>query len=292
MLSNEDGYRLWLRYQKINDDIRLSQYRKLIGEVTILENGDTYNVIKDELDLALPVILDKQVPVRSTEISGNALVAGTVDNLKKINLDIPPADCLEMGYEGFLIRHYEDGENSRIILSANTAKSVITGIFHFLRFLQTHQDIQNINILSSPRIRHRLLCHWDNIDGSIERGYAGRSLWKWDELPDKNDPRYRDYARACASIGINGAILNNVNSQAEILSTEYLVKAAVLADVLRFYGIRIYLSPPFNAPKQLGRLKTSEPRDLDVIRWWREKVDEIYSLIPDFGGFQDRKSVV
>ena len=213
MLSNEDGYRLWLRYQKINDDIRLSQYRKLIGEVTILENGDTYNVIKDELDLALPVILDKQVPMVRTEIKGNTLLAGTVENLKKINLAIPWSDSLEMGDEGFLIRRYEEGEHSRTILTANTSTGVVTGMFHFLRLLQTHQDIQNINILSSPRIRHRLLCHWDNIDGSLERGYAGRSLWKWDELPDKIDPRYRDYARACASIGINGAILNNVNSQ-------------------------------------------------------------------------------
>ena len=286
MPVNEDGYRLWLRYQFTSDDIRLSQYLEMIEGVTILETGASYDIIKDELDIALPVILDKQIQTGSTIVPGNILVAGTVENLKKINLDIPRADCLDMGDEGFLIRHDKEGEHSRIILSANTAKSVITGMFHFLRLLQTHQDIQHIDFLSSPRITRRLLCHWDNIDGSIERGYAGRSLWQWNELPDKIDPRYRDYARACASIGINGVILNNVNSQAEILSSEYLVETAALADVFRPYGIRIYLSPPFNAPVQLGDLKTGDPGNKDVKHWWKGKVDEIYRLIPDFGGFQ------
>ncbi|MBN2074917.1 MAG: hypothetical protein JW762_05140 [Dehalococcoidales bacterium] len=286
MSINEDGYRLWFRYQKIGDDIRLSQYREMIEGVTILENGVTYDIIKDELDIALPVILDKQIRIGRTLLPGKILVAGTVENLKKTHLDISRADCLDMGDEGFLIRHDKGDEHARIILSANTAKSVITGMFYFLRLLQTHQDIQLIHILSLPRIRHRLLCHWDNIDGSIERGYAGWSLWKWDELPDTINSRYRDYARACASIGINGSILNNVNSQAEFLSTEYLVKIAALADIFRPYGIRVFLSPPFNAPAQLGGLKTADPRNTDVIRWWREKVDEIYGLIPDFGGFQ------
>ena len=288
MLINEDGYRLWLRYQKINDDIRLLQYRKMIDGVTILENEQTFDIIKYELDLALPVILDKQVGIGRTGVTGRGLVVGTIDNLRKLNLDIPELDSREMGNEGFLIRQY-DGD-SNILITANSNTALITGMFHFLRRLQTHHDIQNIDILNTPRIHRRLLCHWDNIDGSIERGYAGRSLWKWNELPNKIDPRYRDYARACASIGINGVILNNVNSQPEILSTEYLLKIVALADIFRSYGIRIYLSPPFNAPAQLGSLRTSDPRKPDVKRWWKEKMDEIYSLIPDFGGFQVKAS--
>ncbi len=286
MLINEDGYRLWLQYRKIDNDDRISQYRKAINGVMILEGGDTYDIIKHELDLALPVILDKQLLIDRTEMSGNVLIAGTTQNLEKINLSIPRTDCLEMGSEGFLIRRYENEENSRIVITANSRTALIPGIFHFLRLLQTHRDIQNIKILSSPRIRHRLLSHWDNIDGSIERGYAGRSLWKWDELPDQIDSRYHDYARACASIGLNGAVLNNVNSQAEILTTEYLEKIAVLADIFRHYGIKVLLSPPFNAPVQLNELNTADPRNPEVISWWKGKVDEIYSLIPDFGGFQ------
>lgn len=290
MLINEDGYRLWLRYQKIDDDEKLSQYRKMIDGVTILESGETYDIIKDELDLGLPVILDKQIRIGQTELSGCTLIAGTVESMKKINLEIPKADCFDMGNEGFLIRRYDDKDTSKILITANLNTPLVTGIFHFLRLLQTNQDIQNIDIISAPRISRRILCHWDNIDGSIERGYAGRSLWKWGELPETIDPRYYDYARACASIGINGVNINNINSQPEILSSEYLEKIAVLANIFRSYGIRIYLSPPFNAPMQTGGLETSDPRNPDVIRWWRVKVDEIYSFIPDFGGFQVKAS--
>jgi alpha-glucuronidase len=131
-----------------------------------------------------------------------------------------------------------------------------------------------------------VLAHWDNIDRSIERGYAGPSLWNWDDLPKSIATRYHDYARACASIGINGAVLNNVGAQAESLTAEYLVKTAALADVFRPYGIRVYLSPVFSAPAQLDGLATSDPRDPAVTEWWKSKVDEIYRLIPDFGGFQ------
>ncbi len=172
------------------------------------------------------------------------------------------------------------------LITANSAPAVLTGAFHFLRLLQTHQDIRGLDLLSRPRIRRRILAHWDNLDGSIERGYAGRSLWKWDELPAKLDPRYHDYARACASVGINGACLNNVNASAKSLTSGYLEKAAALADLFRPYGVRVYLSPVFSAPMALGGLTTSDPRDPAVAAWWRRKADEIYRLIPDFGGFQ------
>jgi len=286
MNDYEDGYRLWLRYPKVDDSTRLAQYRSAIDSVSILVEGITYKVIKYELELALPALLDKKISIGYANKPGNTVVAGTVNNLKKIYIDIPQVDCYKMGEEGFLIRNISTGENNRIVITANSDTGVITGIFHFLRLLQTYQDVCQIDTLSCPRIHRRLLSHWDNIDGSIERGYAGRSLWKWTELPDKINRRYRDYARACASIGINGTILNNVNSQAESLSTEYLVKTAALADILRPYGIRVYLSATFSVPIQLGGLATGDPRVPEVAQWWKKKVDEIYNLIPDFGGFQ------
>ncbi len=286
MYKNEDGYRLWLRYCIVNDDARLEQYRQTIDSITILGKGPAYEVIRYELDLALPAMLDKKIPVRRTKPSHNGLILGTVEDLTKIDLVVPGADCLAMGEDGFLIRHVKADENEWIIVTANSNTGLITGVFHFLRLLQTYRDIRRIDILSYPRIHRRILCHWDNIDGSVERGYAGASLWKWAELPQKIDPRYRDYARTCASIGINGSVLNNANSQVESLSTDYLVKTAALADVLRPYGIRIYLSVLFDAPVKLGGLSTSDPREPEVARWWKEKVDEIYGLIPDFGGFQ------
>ena len=127
--------------------------------------------------------------------------------------------------------------------------------------------------------------HWDNPNGTIERGYAGRSLWQWDELPGKLSPRYADYARACASIGINGAVINNVNADPRMLAPEWLRKVAALADVWRPYGVRMYLSANFAAPVRLGGLATADPLDKNVADWWKAKADEIYALIPDFGGF-------
>jgi alpha-glucuronidase len=134
-------------------------------------------------------------------------------------------------------------------------------------------------------LRLRVLDHWDNLDRTVERGYAGQSIWDWWRLPDVRDPRYVDYARANASVGVNGAVLNNVNAQVESLSEPYLEKAAAVADVLRPYGIKVYLSIRFAAPKETGALSTADPLDPAVRAWWKAKADEIYRVIPDFGGF-------
>ena len=150
--------------------------------------------------------------------------------------------------------------------------------------MQTHQPL-TFPIFSAPKIKHRILNHWDNLDGTIERGYAGHSLWDWHKLPDYLSPRYTDYARACASVGINGTVLTNVNANALILTRQYLVKVAALANVFRPYGIRVYLTARFSAPIEIGGLSTADPLDPAVIAWWNAKADEIYDLIPDFGGF-------
>jgi alpha-glucuronidase len=142
-----------------------------------------------------------------------------------------------------------------------------------------------LDITERPRLQQRILNHWDNLDSSIERGYAGKSLWKWEELPETPDPRYRDYARLCASIGLNGAVLNNANASSTSLTTEYLHKTAALAEVFRPYGIRVFLTAKFSAPMTLGGLETADPLDAAVRHWWKNKADEVYGIMPDFGGF-------
>ncbi len=137
---------------------------------------------------------------------------------------------------------------------------------------------------SDPCVPLRLLNHWDNLDGTIERGYAGRSLWEWDVLPDSVNGRYATYARANASIGINGTVLNNVNASPQILSSEYIRKVKAIADVFRPYNIKVYLSVNFASPMALDGLPTADPADKAVVRWWQDKMKEIYRLIPDFGG--------
>lgn len=288
--AGEDGYELWLRYRPVADTERMARYRDAIGSAAVLGAGPTAGIIRAELARALPVLLDRNTAVMEQVPAGGGLVAGTVAALAAAGIAISPAGGHGMGEEGFLIRAQETGGGRRLIVAGNSDVAVLRGTFQLLRLMQTQQGITALDITSCPRIRHRLLAHWDNLDGSVERGYAGRSLWNWDELPDTVDPRYHDYARACASIGINGTILNNVNASAAILTPAYLEKAAALAGLFRPYGLRVYLSPLLSAPVLLDGLSTSDPRDPAVSAWWRRKVDEIYRLIPDFGGFQVKAS--
>ena len=131
----------------------------------------------------------------------------------------------------------------------------------------------------------RILNHWDNLNGTVERGYAGRSIWKWDELPAKLSPRYEAYARANASVGINATVLNNVNATPDILTAIYIQKIKALAEVFRPFKIKVFISINFASPKQLGHLPDADPLRPEVQKWWKEKVKEIYRAIPDFGGF-------
>src|SRR5207302_2173138 len=172
-----------------------------------------------------------------------------------------------------------------IVVAANRDVGVLYAAFHLLRLLQTERSLAGLDVVSAPRLRLRLLDHWDNLDGTVERGYAGASLWEWSRLPDSINPRYRDYARANASVGINGVVLTNVNANALILTPGYLAKVAALAGVLRPYGVRVYLTARFSAPIEIGGLPTADPIDPGVRAWWAAKADEIYRAIPDFGGF-------
>lgn len=147
-------------------------------------------------------------------------------------------------------------------------------------------------LINAEKFELRLLNHWDNPDGTIERGYAGRSIWKWEEIPagKKQMPatlksRYEEYGRINQAYGINGTVLNNVNAKPMMLSRPMLQKTAKIADILRPYGIKVYLSINFASPKALGELDTADPLDTRVQAWWKKKAGEIYKLIPDFGGF-------
>lgn len=186
-----------------------------------------------------------------------------------------------LGDEGYTIR----SAGNDIILESSAEKGLLYAAYHLLRLQAEGNDCKNLNISESPLNEYRILNHWDNIDGTVERGYAGKSLWKWEELPTVISPAYEKYARANASVGINGTVLNNVNASIEILSDKYLAKVKALSDIFRPYGIKVYLSVNFASPMKLGGLDTADPMDEKVAEWWKRKVHEIYSLIPDFGGF-------
>ena len=183
--------------------------------------------------------------------------------------------------EGFRIRH----EDNKITLTSPTETGLLYAAYHLLRMQETGQNVVEAQTTENPAYNLRILNHWDNMDRTVERGYAGQSLWNWEELPNTLSDRYKEYARANASIGINGTVLNNVNASPQILSTEYLQKVKALADIFRPYGLRVYLSVNFASPMALDSLSTADPLDKKVIRWWKNKVKEIYRIIPDFGGF-------
>lgn len=241
----EDGSRLWLRQTPVNQ-----------ASVCCLVTSPTLAVAREELA---------------------ALWQGG-----KVDLQLCADEThRRLGKEGYTIRTSE----GKTVLEAATEQGLLYATYHLLRLQAEGADCTRLDIREKPAFDIRVLNHWDNLDGTVERGYAGRSLWKWEELTDSVPARYREYARANASVGINGTVLNNVNASAEILSAGYLQKVRKLADVFRPYGIRVYLSVNFASPMKLGGLSTADPLNEEVARWWKEKVQEIYGLIPDFGGF-------
>lgn len=290
-LYADDGYDLWLKYNKVTDAQKLAQYQAAITSVVIQGDSPICKVMKDELQKALSGLLGKEISFGNSVEKAGTLVIGTPeksDIIAKLSL----ADSLkELGDEGFIIKNIKVDGKDCIVISANKDIGLLYGTFDFLRLMQTGKSLSNLNISSKPKIQRRVLDHWDNRNGSIERGYAGKSLWKWDELPDTVDSRYTDYARANASLGINGTVLNNVNSDAVFFTTDFLKKIAKLADVFRPYGIKVYLSIRYTLPSQMktengiGPLSTADPLDPTVQEWWKDKAKEIYKYIPDFGGF-------
>lgn len=172
-------------------------------------------------------------------------------------------------------------------IEANTDLGILYGVYDLLRRQQTGEPITEQ--VENPSYEQRILDHWDNLDGTIERGYAGRSIfWHGKDslaVTEKDKKLWQEYARADASIGINGAVLDNVNASPLVLTTKYLKRVQAIAKVLRPYGIKTYLSVNFASPSVIGGLKTSDPLDPQVKEWWKNKAKEIYKLIPDFGGF-------
>ncbi|RBC37909.1 alpha-glucuronidase, partial [Xanthomonas oryzae pv. oryzae] len=275
----EDGYDLWLRYQPLAN---AAQLRDNASELVIIGDSPTLHAARDELARGLQGLLGNTPPHVDAVTRDGAIVLGAASAPQITALKL---DTRQLGREGYLIRS-ANGDGHRITLIVGGSDiGVLYGTFYLLRLLQTGKSLAALDVRASPRLQLRMLNHWDNLDGLVERGYAGASLWNWQTLPGYLDPRYTDYARANASLGINGTVLNNVNAKAWSLTPHYLDKAAALATVFRPYGVGVFLSARFSAPIEIGGLKTSDPLDPQVQRWWRDTADAIYARIPDFGGF-------
>lgn len=269
----EDGHQLWLRFDKSAEDAHL--FNGLVGDNNILA--------VNEFQEAWKLLTGSNLPATKI-LTDKVLVIGTSKNrtIKSFGFE---KTLKSLGYEGYILKSVKKKNKTYTVVAGNSDAGLLYGVYHLLRLIQTNQFDVNLSIIEKPAYNHRLLNHWDNLDRTVERGYAGYSIWMWDELPAVVSPLYKEYARANASIGINGTVLNNVNASPEILSAEYLEKVKAIAAEIRPYNIKVYLSINFSSPKELGGLKDSDPMNPEVQKWWKEKAKEIYSIIPDFGGF-------
>ena len=278
---SQNPYDLWLQYDNIEEQHILETYKNQVSNIYFSSNSPTGTVIKEEIQKAFKGLLNIE-PKFDSKIPN--LIISTLDELDpSIKQKLP--EISNINDEGYLIQHIQEKKNSKIIISAKTEKGLLYGVFNFIKQMQLRNDLSEIAIYDSPKIQKRLLNHWDNLDRSVERGYAGFSIWDWYLLPELIKQEYIDYARANASIGINGTVLTNVNSNALVLSPRYIQKLKALADVFRPYGIQVYLTARFSAPIETGDLETADPLNAEVRQWWKNKADEIYAAIPDFGRF-------
>jgi alpha-glucuronidase len=281
----EDGSQLWLRYPTVNLPARLSEYQAGLTQIVTAGSSATLQAAQAELVKGLSGLTGVTIPVVSQPTAAGAVVIGTPTSSAIVSGLALGSSLTAVGSEGYLVQATIVSGKAAIVVAGNTDIGVLHGTFALLRQLQCHHPLAGLALSESPQIQRRILDHWDNLDGSIERGYAGSSLWQWSALPGTLSQRYTDYARANASLGINGVVLNNVNADSQILTSSYLTKVAALANVFRPYGITVYLSAQFGAPQQIGGLSTADPTNSSVKTFWVNLANTIYTMIPDFGGF-------
>jgi alpha-glucuronidase len=248
---------------------------------------ETSNIIKTAQDELMKGIssMCSFVPVITNDFTSRdtGLILGTERSEKIVNI-FGKERFDDLGLDGYIIKSI----GSKIIITGKSDIGVLYGVFHFLRILQIGSPLNDLDIVETPQNKIRMMNHWDNLDGTIERGYAGNSIFFKDNRISFDPPRVKDYARLLSSVGINFVSLNNVNvreNEMKLITREYLPNLAKIADIFRNYGIKVFLSVNFASPTYVGKLLTSDPLNESVKKWWSERVKEIYRYIPDFGGF-------
>ncbi|AHG02054.1 alpha-glucuronidase (plasmid) [Halostagnicola larsenii XH-48] len=293
----------WLRYERVTENDRLESYRRRCRHAYVAEKAPEHGAIRDELRRALPDLLGTEPHFwqHPPTTADGFLAIGTPEDMTMIADSVPADDIAELSSGGYLIRSVTWNGLDCLVVTATTDRGLVYGTFHLLRLLNVRESIGDLEVRQDPAYENRLLNQWDTpFHRSVERGYGGESIFDWERLPDLRT-RYEDYARLLASVGINGIVLNNVNTTKparasanaafdefegwQLLESRRLEDLTGLASVFRRYGIRPYLSVNFASPMLVGDLDTADPLDKDVQAWWRRKADEVYDLLPDFGGF-------
>nr|WP_238162594.1 alpha-glucuronidase family glycosyl hydrolase [Cohnella sp. AR92] len=289
-----DAYQAWLRYVRLKPELA-KEYSSWCGAAIVVasEGAPLLATARKELAAGIESMLGF-APQESEQSQGNEnsgqegfLLIGTLGE-KELQNVASESERSALGSEGYLLRTVEEPGRRFIAIAGNTDRGALYGAFHFLRLMQTGQPIRGLNVVERPAGSLRMINHWDNMDGSVERGYAGRSIFYLDGVFREDWGRIRDYARLMAAIGLNAVSINNVNvheTETRLIAPELLPTVAKAAGVFREYGVRLYLSINFASPMELGELGTADPLDPQVRRWWAERAADVYRHIPDFGGF-------
>lgn len=272
------AYDCWLSYRKIENKELLNEYSKSFSIISVHGESPVIKTAVRELSFGIEKMLG-----RAPDLTENG-ETGIVTGLCSLVEGLTNSDISGLENDGYIIK----SGDGRIIISGKTDRGVLYGVFSFLRLMQLETPVEKMNAANNPSNMYRMINHWDNMDGSIERGYAGKSIFYRDNSFISDKQRVKDYARLLASIGINGVVLNNVNvhcHETRFITEQYLPEVAKLADIFREYGINVFLSVNFASPVELGNLPTADPLDESVQKWWRDTAAGIYRHIPDFGGF-------
>ncbi|TCL54225.1 alpha-glucuronidase [Hydrogenispora ethanolica] len=286
-LIRDAGYRCWLRYEQIRDEKLLEEYRTWCASVVFRPGTPVLCSAKEELIGAIKSLLAVEVALSASPNRDKFIMVGKIGSHSVIDCETGGIEAERLGSQGFVVKTVKKPEYQFILIAAGSDQGILYGVFHFLRLLQMQREIGNLNIHEAPVNPLRMIDHWDNLDGTVERGYAGKSIfYEQNHLRDTGH-RIRDYARLLASLGINAVVINNVNVHREEtgLIRGRLSMVVKMAGIFRNYGMKVFLSINFAAPIELGDFATADPLDGEVKEWWRKQVQEIYRRIPDFGGF-------
>ncbi|KHF40531.1 alpha-glucuronidase [Halalkalibacter okhensis] len=276
-----EAYKGWLRYEKIEDQDWMNENGKWLS--AIVSSGTCTTVIESAIEELIKAFTNMtgQKPALSDSVQSSYSIV-----LSKIEEGDDASN--ELNDDGYIIQAKKTDNGSAVLLAGKTDIGILYASFHLLRLIQTRTNLETVNLRENPTNQLRMINQWDNMDGSIERGYAGESIFYENNQFTNNLERIKDYARLLSSVGINGISINNVNVHAvetKLITNDFLPHVAKVAEIFRGYGIKTFLSVNYASPIQLGDLETADPLDDNVRNWWKEKVKDVYSYIPDFGGF-------
>lgn len=287
-LRSNVSYHCWLQYRKIEEEAWIKQYQKYCHSIVVEEDSPIKTSALSELQKGLTSLLGYTPSVSTNPQQSSAIILATAEDVHLYEDVIHPVVFEQVNDDGYIIKAINDNSCNKLYLLGKQDKGVLYAAFHLLRKMQQQEEIQSVDIMENPRNQFRMINQWDNMNGTIERGYSGNSIFYADNQFIGDWDRIKDYARLLSSVGINAISINNVNVfkvETKLITEDFLPDVAKVADIFRAYGIKTFLSINYASPIELGDLDTADPLNPDVEAWWKEKAEEIYSYIPDFGGF-------